>query len=171
MDCSLPGSPVHRILQARIMEWVAIPFSRGSSQPRDRTQVFCIADRFFTTWATREALLERAKSKTPTTTNASEKVEWRDCHTLRGGVHDDTPLRRTVWRTLTKLNVLSPCDPVIMLLIYPKELKTYVYTKTCTWTLIAALFIIVKTWKQWRCPSIGEQINCGISRQWNSIQH
>ena len=39
MDCSPPGSPVHRILQARILEWVAISFSRGSSQPRDRTHI------------------------------------------------------------------------------------------------------------------------------------
>ena len=39
MDCSLPGSSVHDISQARILEWVAIPFSRGSSQPRDRTWV------------------------------------------------------------------------------------------------------------------------------------
>ena len=39
---------VHGILQARILEWVAVPFSRESSQPRDRTQVSCIADRFFT---------------------------------------------------------------------------------------------------------------------------
>ena len=44
-----------RILQARILEWVAFPFFRGSSQPRDQTQVFCIAGRFFTSWATREA--------------------------------------------------------------------------------------------------------------------
>ena len=43
------------ILQARIMEWVAFPFSRGSSQPRDWTQVSHIAGRFFTHWATREA--------------------------------------------------------------------------------------------------------------------
>ena len=43
------------IFQARILEWVAIPFSRESSQPRDRTQVSCIADAFFTSWATREA--------------------------------------------------------------------------------------------------------------------
>ena len=55
MDCSPPGSSVHGILQARILEWVAISFSRGSSQPRDRTQVSCIAGRFFTIWATREA--------------------------------------------------------------------------------------------------------------------
>ena len=47
---------VHGILQARILEWVAIPFSRGSSQPRDWTQVSLIASGFFTSWATREAL-------------------------------------------------------------------------------------------------------------------
>ena len=49
MDCSSPGSSVHGILQARILEWVAISVSRGSSPPRDRTQVFCITGRFFTT--------------------------------------------------------------------------------------------------------------------------
>ena len=46
---------VNGILQARILEWVAFPFSRGSSQTRDQTQVSCIAGRFFTTWATRKA--------------------------------------------------------------------------------------------------------------------
>ena len=50
MDCSLPGSSVHGILQARILEWVAIPFSKGSSGPRDWTRVSCIAGRFFTIW-------------------------------------------------------------------------------------------------------------------------
>ena len=55
MDCSLPGSSVHGILQARILEWVAIPFSKGCSQPTDRTQVSCIADGFFTIGAAREA--------------------------------------------------------------------------------------------------------------------
>ena len=51
---SLPGSSVHGILQKRILEWVANPFSRGSSWLRDQTQVFHIAGRFFTNWATRE---------------------------------------------------------------------------------------------------------------------
>ena len=46
MSCSLPGSSVHRILQARILQGVAISFSRGSSQPRDQTQVSCIAGSF-----------------------------------------------------------------------------------------------------------------------------
>ena len=52
--CSPPGSSVHGILQARILKWVAIPFSRKSSLPRDWTWVFCIAGRFFTIWVTRE---------------------------------------------------------------------------------------------------------------------
>ena len=55
MDCSPPGSSVHRILQARILEPVAISFSRRSSWPRDRAWVSCIAGGFFTIWATRQA--------------------------------------------------------------------------------------------------------------------
>ena len=55
MDCSPSGSFVHGILQARIVEWVAMPSSRGSSQPRDQTHVSSIAGRFFIIWATREA--------------------------------------------------------------------------------------------------------------------
>ena len=54
MDCSLPGFSVHWILWARILEWVTILFSRGSSQPGDWTQVSCIEGRFFTIWAARE---------------------------------------------------------------------------------------------------------------------
>ena len=54
MDCSLPRSSVHGIFQARVLEWVAISFSRGSSRPRDWTRVFRIAGRCFTIWATRE---------------------------------------------------------------------------------------------------------------------
>ena len=54
MDCSLPGFSIHGIFQARIPEWVAISFSRRSSQPRDRTQVSHILGRWFTILATRE---------------------------------------------------------------------------------------------------------------------
>ena len=53
MDCSPPESSVHA-LQASILEWVPMPSSRGSSQPRDRTQGSCAAGRFFTIWVTRE---------------------------------------------------------------------------------------------------------------------
>ena len=56
MDCSPLGFCVHELFQARILEWVAISFSRGSSQPRDWTRVSCTAGRFCTDWATRKAL-------------------------------------------------------------------------------------------------------------------
>ena len=52
--CDPMDYTVHGILQARILEWVTIPFSRGSSQPRNWTKASCIAGRFFTSWATRE---------------------------------------------------------------------------------------------------------------------
>ena len=57
MDCSAPGSSVHGVLPARILECVARPSSRGSSRPRDPTHVSRIAGRFFTIWATRKAKL------------------------------------------------------------------------------------------------------------------
>ena len=53
--CNPMDLTVHGILQARTLEWVAFPFSRGFSQPRDWTQVSWTVDRFFTSWATREA--------------------------------------------------------------------------------------------------------------------
>ena len=56
MDGSLPSSSLHGILQVRILEWFSISFCRGSSWPRDWTQVSCIADKFLTDWATRVAL-------------------------------------------------------------------------------------------------------------------
>ena len=63
-DCSLPGSSIHGIFQARVLEWVAISYSRGSSWPRDRTQVSHIAGRRFTVWATREVTLSLLLYKT-----------------------------------------------------------------------------------------------------------
>ena len=62
MDCSLPGSSLHGIFQARVLEGVAISFSRGSSQPRDQARVSRIAGRQFTLWATREVLTQREVS-------------------------------------------------------------------------------------------------------------
>ena len=67
MDYSLPGSSVHGIHMARILEWVTIPFSRASSGPRGRIRVSCTADRFFTTWATR---------KTPKRPEVVPNISW-----------------------------------------------------------------------------------------------
>ena len=60
-DCSLPGSSVQGIFQARILEWVTMPFSRESFLPRDWTQVPWIAGGFFTIWVTREALFDECQ--------------------------------------------------------------------------------------------------------------
>ena len=62
--CGPLASSIHGIFQARILEWVAMSFSRGSSQPRGQTQVSCIAGRFFTNWATRKALIITATVQT-----------------------------------------------------------------------------------------------------------
>ena len=70
VDCSPPSSSVHGILHARILEWVAISFSRGSSRPRDRTQVSHIAGRHFNLCATREALKYK--------NTVSQKTFYRD---------------------------------------------------------------------------------------------
>ena len=61
MDCSLSGSSIHGLFQARVLEWIAISFSRGSSQPRDPTWVSHIVGRLFTVWATREAAFPFSK--------------------------------------------------------------------------------------------------------------
>ena len=73
MGCSPPGSSVHGILQASILKWEAILFSRGSSQPKDQSQVSCIAGRFFTIWATREA-----PSSKLAWTNSCGKVRFQE---------------------------------------------------------------------------------------------
>ena len=70
MDCSLPGFSVHGIFQARVLEWIAISFSRGSSQLRDGTQVSHIAGRCFTVWAT----CPNAELLTPPPVGSSAKV-------------------------------------------------------------------------------------------------
>ena len=63
---SPPGSSVHGILQARILEWVTIPFSRRSFPPKDRTWVSCIAGRFFTIWVTSiGSYIKKLGSQTP----------------------------------------------------------------------------------------------------------
>jgi hypothetical protein len=67
------------------------------------------------------------------------------------------PFWKTIWKFLTKQNTLLFYDPaMVLLVIYQKELKIYVYTKTFTWMFIAPLFIVDKTWKESRFSSAGE---------------
>ena len=89
-------------------------------------------------------------------------VLWsnRNSHTLLVGMQSDTATLEESLMVSPKLNTLVPYNPAVKLLgIYPKELKSYVHTETCTWMFIAALFITAKTWKQPRCSSVYEWIN------------
>ena len=86
MDCSPPGSSARGIFQARIPEWVAMPSSRGSSQPKDWTQFFRKAGGFSTPWATREAMglsyfyIKIKVSAIPLLGILMRKPEWKETH-------------------------------------------------------------------------------------------
>ena len=77
IDCSPPSSSVHGILQARILEWVAMPSSRGSSEPRDWTQVSCVAGGFFTISATREVQISINHEKRSDRYHHVQTSEWK----------------------------------------------------------------------------------------------
>ena len=119
-SCLTPCNPVnytlHGILQARILEWVAFPFSRGSSQPRDQTQVSQIVSRFFTSWATREAP-SYLKGGVDTCISRVQKKEFEfgDC------------LSQYLWRHLT-----------------PQHLTTRTSMTRCSSALHTC--ILVRTW-------------------------
>ena len=82
--CNPLNYTAHGIFQARILTWVAVPFSRNSSQPRDQTQVSHTAGRFFTSWATREALVrcKRITEADPLTTTSEVVQEFNIDHSV-----------------------------------------------------------------------------------------
>ena len=89
MDCSPPGFAAHGILQARIPEWISIPFSRDSSWPGDGAQVSCVVGRVFTIWATREA---HTGAERPLI-----QYDWCLCEKRRG-TEIKTHRAETMWR-------------------------------------------------------------------------
>ena len=148
---------VHGILQAKILEWVAVPFSRGFSQPRDRTHVFCVAGGFFTSEATVGvkqclALYVIRKFQIKTTMNCHFNnelslqylLEWPKSRVLiapHTGAEESSDnfysLLLEIQNCTATLAVfhrnqhIHMSDPEIMLLgIYPNKLRTYVYTET-----------------------------------------
>ena len=107
MDCSLPASSVHEILQARTPEWVAMLFSRGSSRPRDQTGVSCIASRFFTAEPPGETRLWSMESQSQIWLNAhtrNDKVLCSCCYKIK-----PRDIRRTLIITAT-----SPSYPMLL---------------------------------------------------------
>ena len=146
MDCSLPSSSVHGIFQAIVLEWIAISFSRGSSQPRDQTWVFCIVDRHFDIWATREVLHYRGlecKSRKSRDTWSNRQIwpwstEWSKAKANRdlprkGTGHRKLPPPTTQDKTLhmdiTKWSILKS-DWLYSL--QPKTEKLYAISKNKT---------------------------------------
>ena len=91
VDCRPSGSSVHGISQARILEWVAISFSRGSSRPRDRTQVFCIAGRCFNLWATRKAQLEETNFASQGSRDMETSKYTKTCICISYRLHSPYP--------------------------------------------------------------------------------
>ena len=147
MYCSPPGSSVHGIFQARVLEWVAIAFS------------YYIPLRMVQIQNTGYTKYWQRCGATGTLSHS-----WWECKMVQA-------LWKTVWLFLTEVNrLLSYSSAIAPLCIYSSELKIYVYTKTPHRRLIITLFITARTWEQPRCPSISEQINCDISRQWNVVQ-
>ena len=103
LDYSSPGSSVHGILQARILEWVAILFSRGSSSCRDWTCISCIAGKFYTIWATEKALAGSSHSWIPA-------VTFLTCVPILACILITQPLSPST--TLSSLKV-APCLVII----------------------------------------------------------
>ena len=128
MDCSLPGSSVHGIFQVGIPEWVAFAFSRGSSQPRDRTQVSHIEGRHFTIRATREAFIW----------NHDQNVSLYNSM-LSSGV-----------KKTKEMNVRQVCDPTPLWASGTKSLKLTSWSpQTHRWKWFTFSFENQKVQKRW----------------------
>ena len=104
MDCQLPESSVREILQARILEWIALPFSRGSSQSRDQSQVSHTAGKFFTVWATKEAHRTTISSSNSTyvylfneNVNTNSK-RYIDLHIYSSIIYNNQDIKTTSWQ-------------------------------------------------------------------------
>lgn len=110
----------------------------------------------------------RTPTQILTTPDVGRMCSCRNSHLLLVECIVVRPVWKTVGRCLIKLNILLPYDPAATLDIYLK-LNTYICTKTFPWILIAALFVIARTWKRPQYPSVGELIKCGPCRQWNII--
>ena len=119
-DCSLPGSSVHGILQARILDWAVIPFSQFSSQLRRWTQVSCIAGRFFIMWTSRKLIITQSPSSRKWT--PFNRVDFMACKlglnlkntllkTFRHKFLEGTKQERTWSRAVFALGSLIPVWP------------------------------------------------------------
>ena len=124
MDCSLPGSFVHGILQGRVLEWVAISFSRGAPEASDWTQVSCIAGRFFNVWSTREALVN------PSVQLLSHvqlfATPWTIAHQATLSITNSwSPPKPVSIETMMPSNHIILCRPLLLLPPIPPSIRVF----------------------------------------------
>jgi len=148
MDWGLLGSSVHGILQARILEWVAISFSRGSSWPRDCTPVSCTAGRFFTVWAT--------KDTTYINVSLLIKETIQGSHTLK----NTKPLGSTFTLKMEKNTFLAFFTQV--------EIKRISWTKGRHTRAEATFYLWQSLWQIKYLACTGQAINIGGVNEWFS---
>ena len=105
-NCSLSGSCIHGILQARILEWIAVPFSRGSSWSRDWTQVSCIAGRFFIIWATGKIRI--------VSWPGSELRQWKSNHWNAGQLYPHVSWEESIMPSWEYLGLPSESSTILI---------------------------------------------------------
>ena len=106
----------------------------------------------------------KVKSESEVTQSCLTLRDPMDCSLLGSSIHGIFQARVLEWVAIA-FSVLLPYDPAIILLhTNPKELKIHIHTKTCTWMFLADLLLLVKTWKQPRCPSADDWTNRNKSR-------
>ena len=137
MDCSPPGSSIHRILQARILERVAISISMGASWLRDWTLISWISGRFFTIWATREAHIYELTQWLSCKISACNAGDSKDMGRSTGGGNGnplqysclENPMDRGNWQAIVQMVAKSWAW-----LSIPQHIHIYIYTFFFTWT-------------------------------------
>ena len=126
MDCTLPGSSVHGILQARILKGVAIPFFKGSSWPRDQTRVPWVADRFFTIWATREALERYVRSDQSLSRVWLFATPWIAARQASLSITNlRSSLKLTSFESVMPSSHLILCRPLLLLPTIPPSIRVF----------------------------------------------
>ena len=118
MDCSLSGSSIHGIFQARVLEWIGISFSRGSSRPRNQTPVSRIAGRCFTIWATREA---HGKITVSTTVQSFSLNKWPS--------YCSKALNSRIWGKKMLILVIFTYSIIIFVKEHFSEIFTILFTR------------------------------------------
>ena len=165
MDCSPPGSSVHGISKARILEWVPFPSPNTSSQHKAQNHLACSGRWIVYCWTIKEIQIQTVRCLYKLT--GMVKIHSSLFILTHGGWHWQLlsmqtiapllywmwkckrvqALWKMVWHLFTELNIFFPCNAATELQdIYTIDLTTYIHTKSCMWMLIAALFMIATNW-------------------------